>query len=100
MAESCTANPALARKCAATILQSLASAGQKPVADALGVSEATVSRMKGDTLESFTALLAALDLKVVPAAHKCYAPDYIEHLHYFARLGMAEAKPGLAWEDE
>lgn len=96
MPESCTTNPSLARKSASQILQRLSSVGQKPIADALGVSEATVSRMKGEGLESFTALLGALGLKVVPADHKCYAPDYIEHLHYFAKRGMADAKPELA----
>ncbi len=96
MAESCTPNPTLARKITSTILQRLASVGQKPVADALSVSEATVSRMKGEGLESFSALLGTLGLKVVPATHKCYAPEYIEHLHYFAQIGMQDAKPQLA----
>jgi len=96
MAESCIANPALARKSQTQILQRLASVGQKPVAEALSVSEATVSRMKDTGVESFTALLGALGLKVVPAEHKCYAPEYIEHLHYFAKRGMQEATPELA----
>lgn len=102
MAESCLANPELARKSQATILQRLASLGQKPVSDALCVSEATISRMKGEGLESFTGFLAALGLKVVPADHKCYAPDYIEHLHYFAKLGMEGATPTLVpdWKEE
>lgn len=95
MAESCAANPTLARKSQSQILQRLSSVGQKPVADALSVSEATISRMKGEGLESFTALLGALGLKVVPADNKCYSPDYIEHLHYFAKRGMEEAKPEL-----
>jgi hypothetical protein len=99
MAESCQADPVLARKSLAAILQALASAGQKPVADALGVSEATVSRMKGEWLENFTALLGALNLKVIPAEHKCYAPEYIDHLHYFAKRGMEQANPAeLQWD--
>ena len=100
MAESCAANPALARKSQSTILQRLASVGQKPVADALAVSEATVSRMKGEGVESFTAFLAALELKVVPAGHRCYAPEYIEHLHYFAEIGMRGARPALVEDFE
>lgn len=91
MAESCTANPDLARKSQSTILQRLASVGQRPVADALSVSEATISRMKGEGVESFTAFLAALSLKVVPASSVCYPADHIEHLEYFARIGMARA---------
>lgn len=99
MAASCLANPTLARKSQSTILHRLATVGQKPVADALDVSEATVSRLKGEGLESFTAFLAALALKVVPADHICYSPDYIEHLHYFAKRGMDDAKPELQWEE-
>jgi len=89
MAESCAANPVLARKSQSAVLQRLSSVGQKPVADALSVSEATISRMKAEGVETFTAFLAVLDLKVVPATHQCYAPEYIDHLRYFARLGMA-----------
>lgn len=88
MAESCNPNPVLARKSQATILQRLASVGQKPVADALAVSEATISRLKSEGVESFTAFLAALGLKVVPEAHKCFAPEYVENLRYFALRGM------------
>lgn len=91
MAESCNANPESARKSQSTILQRLASIGQKPVADALAVSEATVSRMKSEGVESFTGFLAALGLKVVPTANVCYPPEHIEHLEYFARIGMARA---------
>lgn len=100
MAESCATNPVLARKSQSTILQRLSSVGQKPVADALGVSEATLSRLKSEQVESFTAFLGCLNLKVVPADHKCYSPEYIEHLHYFAKRGMDEAKPELEqdWE--
>lgn len=89
MAESCKANPELARKSQTLILQRLASAGQKPVADALALSEATISRVKSEGVESFTAFLAALSLKVVPAENICYPPGHIEHLEYFARIGMA-----------
>lgn len=99
MAESCQANPGLARKSQTQILQRLATVGQKPVADALSVSEATVSRMKGEGVETFTGLLAALSLKVVPADHKCYSAEYIEHLHYFAKIGMEGAKPALEWDE-
>lgn len=99
MAESCQANPVLARKSQSTILQRLASIGQKPVADALGLSEATVSRMKSEAVESFTAFLAVLGLKVVAAEHRCFSPEYMDHLHYFAKLGMEAAKPATLDED-
>jgi hypothetical protein len=91
-----------ARKIHAAILQRLASYGQIRVAEALGVHESTVSRMKGDDLERLARLLAALDLKVVPAEAKCYQPEFIEHLRYFARLGFDNraAAPSLEWPDE
>lgn len=98
MPESCQANASLARKSQTLILQRLASAGQAPVARALAVSEATISRMKGETVESFTALLGVLGLKVVAAEDNYYPPDYIAHLHYFAKRGIA--MPELAQDAE
>lgn len=99
MPESCQANPSLARKSQTLILQRLASEGQAPVARALSVSEATISRMKGEGIESFAALLGALGLQVVPVEHKCYSAEYIGHLIYFAKRGMAEG-PELAGGDD
>lgn len=96
MAESLTEVAALSRKSESAILRALASAGQKAVGEAIGKSETWVSRWKSEDLKSCADLLAALGLKVVPAAHKCYAPDYIEHLHYFAQLGMKDSRPPLA----
>lgn len=89
VAELCAADPELARKSQTAILHRLSSVGQKPVADALSVSEATISRLKAEGVESFTAFLGVLKLKVVPAEMKCYSPDYVEHLRFFARRGMA-----------
>lgn len=92
-----------ARKISAAILHRLASVGQVHAADAMHVSESTVSRLKSEHLESFSTLLAALELKVVPAGHKCYDPTHIEHLLYFAGLGMkheaAVGVPELEWDD-
>ncbi len=101
MNEACAANPPAARKMLSLIFQRLSSVGGGPVAIALGVSEATISRLKNEQAEPFTAFLAVLGLKVVPAEHKCYAPDYIEHLRYFARVGMAQEQPQvLEWGEE
>ena len=101
MAESCAVDEAVARKIAAELLQALSEVGQRPVAQALGVSDATISRMKSEDLLFFSRFLCAISRKAVPAHVRCYAPEYIEHLHYFARLGMAEqAQPGkLEWAD-
>ena len=91
MSESCTSNPELARKSLTAILQRLASVGQKPLGEALARSETWISRWKSDDSESCADLLAALGLKVVPAEHECYSPEFIRSLRYFARIGMESA---------
>lgn len=94
--ESLQAVGHLSRKCEGAILRALASTGQKAAGELVGKSETWVSRWKSDDMKSCADLLAALGLKVVPAENKCYAPEYIEHLHYFAQIGMGQAKPALA----
>lgn len=87
-AEYCPTLASRSRKTHAVILQALSSKGQRPVAEALGVSEATVSRMKVEDLERFAAFLTAIGLKPVPLENRCYPPQHIQHLEYFAQLGM------------
>lgn len=102
MSESSATLDPRTRKTLALILQGLARHGQKPVAEALGVSEATVSRMKDADLERFARLLTAIGMKPVPVEAKCYDAAYIDHLRYFARLGFDrhdEPAP-LDWGDE
>jgi hypothetical protein len=89
------ASAGLSRKVEREILRALASVGQSAVGKRIAKSETWVSRWKSEDLKSCAGLLAALGLKVVPADHKCYAPDYIEHLHYFAKRGMQDASPEL-----
>ncbi len=96
MAESLRDLADLSRKSQTQILRGLASTGQKTAGEAIGKSETWVSRFASDQLKSCADLLAAVGLKVVPADHRCYSPEYIEHLHYFAKRGMEEAKPDLA----
>jgi hypothetical protein len=100
MAESCTVNATLSRKIQALILQRLASAGQVHVGTAIGRSETWVSRFASEQLKSCADLLACLGLKVVPAEHKCYDPEHIEHLQYFARLGMQQESAPLKLDFE
>lgn len=84
------------RKTAAVILRALASTGQRTVAEAMGISETTVSRMKSDgDLQRMAQLLTALGFKPVPIASKCLTPeraaeidDYIERLRYWAEIGI------------
>lgn len=96
MTESLQAVSALSRKCQSEILRALASTGQKAAGEAIGKSETWVSRFASEQLKTCADLLAVIGLKVVPAENKCYAPEYIEHLHYFAKRGMADATPELA----
>lgn len=56
-----------ARKIEALMLQGLAANGQKNVAQALGLSESTVSRWKDGDLYKMALSLVAMGLKAVPA---------------------------------
>lgn len=87
----------LANKNQAAVLHALAVAGLKRTADALGVHESTVSRMKGEgcEIEAFAKLAAALGLKLVGADEQTYRPDVIKALHTMAGLGF-ELSPEMA----
>lgn len=86
-----------ARKIHATILQGLANTSQKRTADALGVHESTISRMKSPDgeIEQFARLLAVIGLRVAHADESTYRPDYVEALHTLAKAGL-ELSPELA----
>lgn len=79
-----------ARKIHAAILRALADTSQKRVADALGVHESTISRMKqaGGEFEETARMLALLGLKVVAAGDLTYKPEMIEALHTLAKAGL------------
>lgn len=79
---------ATSRKIEAVILQKLASVGQARVAEALGISESTVSRLKDGDISRFSKILAEIGLKAVPVSYRCYKPDYIEFLLQAARIGV------------
>jgi hypothetical protein len=102
MAEPCSVDASISRKIQSQILQRLASVGQVHVGNAIGKSETWVSRFASEQLKSCADLLACLGLKVVPAEHKCYDPAHIEHLHYFAQLGLKQgpAPVRLDFEDD
>jgi hypothetical protein len=70
---------------------------QRNVAQMLGTSEATVSRIKTDKLEDAITLLYHLGFKVVSSSMKCYPEDYVQALHTMARMHMAETKT-LDWD--
>jgi len=88
------------RKIAALILQRLSSVGQVQLAEALGSSEASISRWKTDQIEQCAKALAVLGLKVVPADARCYRADAIEAIFTLARMHFQSAdSESLVWED-
>lgn len=98
-----SATEANARKYTSLVLRALASAGQRPVAEAIGCHESTVSRMKSDgEIERFCQLLAALGLKVVPSAMRCFDPKDVEAILHQARcwLRHVESAEQLVFEDQ
>lgn len=72
MAESSPVLDARSRKTLGVLLQALAAAGQKHVADTLGCDISTVSRMDFGRI---ALLLTALGHKPVPVEAKCVLPD-------------------------
>lgn len=99
-----TLSPALdarAREFESLVLSRLLSAGQKSVADAIGVSESTVSRWKEGEIERWSKVLALLGLQLVPEQAVVVNADYLRSLETLAELGLrAEKKrPGpLGWD--
>jgi len=91
-----------ARKNHSAILTGLARVGQNTVATALDVDESKISKMKsGGDLQQLATLIAALDLKLVPAASRCFNPKEIETIlwqaqQYLARIGSVDQ---LQWDD-
>ncbi len=83
------------------MLQRLLSVGQKTVADAMTLSESTVSRWKEGEIERWSKVLALLGLQVVPVSAVVVNAEYLRSLETLAELGLkAEKKrPGpLGWD--
>lgn len=61
------------------ILNQLASVGQKPVADAIGIDESTISRWKGKGghVEQFCRFLAELGIQLAPPGAVLVRRDYL-----------------------
>lgn len=89
-----------ARKAHGRVLQAMQDPGtQRNVAQVLGVSESTVSRIKTEKLEDAITLLCHLGFKVVPQEMQCYPADYVQALHTMARMHMQQqAGPTLDWD--
>lgn len=89
-----TVSPAIAaraRKNTSAILRALAAVGQVRVAEQLGISESTVSRMKDAELDRIGELLAACGLKAVPVDLQLFEPERIQALQVLARIGVENA---------
>lgn len=90
-----------ARKIVKEIFQRLSSMGQVHVAEAIGASEATVSRMK-EQVPQFAGMLSKLGLKVVPVEMRCYDEKTLASILQLAQQRMAQLQTPqqLAWDDE
>lgn len=78
-------------------LESLGTGAQTAVS--MGVSEATISRIKNERAEEVLLLLAHLGLKLVPADYKCVDPATYEFLTATHQRVMSRA-PELIWDVE
>lgn len=101
MPQLCESIAERSRKNERAILHALAVLGQARTAERMGVSESTVSRMKGACIQQFSELLAALDLKAVPIGMQCFDPDYVKALKVMAGVGLKQPEPqSLDWGDQ
>lgn len=89
-----------ARKGVALALQALQEPGKAgAIAGLMGLSDATVSRLKNEKLEEVATLCAFLGIKWVPADHVCVARETYDFLTKTHQRVMAKA-PELVWETE
>ena len=86
----------IARKNETAILQRLASTGQKTVAEALNVSESTISRWKDGDVERTAMLLAFLDLQLVPTGHVMVDPAWLDAVLRLSHDGVGAARQAIA----
>lgn len=89
-----------ASKIRATIFAGLSRVGQVEVARRLGCAESTVSKAKGDEIETVAKICAAAELKVVPAHFECVDPKVMEAIITLAgqRLDGLRKKPAEIYE--
>lgn len=90
------------RKAYSMVLQAMQDPGtQRNLAQVLGVSESTVSRIKNEKLEDALALIYQLGFKVVDASRVCVDRSKYEAMVTIARAAMADEDTArrLIWED-
>jgi DNA-binding transcriptional regulator YdaS (Cro superfamily) len=90
-----------ARKNLQSIFRALSSVGQARLAEAMNVSEASVSRWKTEQAEHCARALSALGLKVVPIEMRCFDPKKIDAILQLAKAHRAEIEGAdrLAWDE-
>lgn len=76
--------------------------GQVRIAEAVGVSEATISRMKSEQLAQVAAVIAAAGMKVVPEEMRCYPAKKLNAILELARdhLNALDDVERLSWDGE
>lgn len=100
MAELSTTPAERARKAVQLVLQRLKEPGTAvAAAAAMGVSEATISRLKNDHMEQVLTLLAHLGLKVVPFTFKCVDRESYDFL-VRSHTRVMEKAPELIWDQD
>lgn len=94
---------ARARKMEALIRQRVMSVGQAEIARRTCKDESKISRLMNGDLQLVTEMLEIAGLKVLPGTAACVeSVDKLNHLLYWARIGMDSVKSGedLLWGDQ
>lgn len=88
------------RKNHSVILNGLSRIGQVHVAQAIGVSESAISKMKESDFFKFSQILASCDLKVVPSDYQCVDPEFMEAMVTISKRALNRASNQLVWDDD
>ncbi len=81
----------IARKNEAQILRAFQLVTQEKIADRLGVSGGTVSKLKSEgDITNASRVLAAAGLKVVPVDFECHDPRYIASLEFLSHRHLTD----------
>lgn len=86
-------------------MQAFARLSQARIAEQMGASDSTVSRLKDGALEQFCLLLAACGLKAIPTSMKCFSQEKVHALLTLARDHLVQMEhpeqldaDQLSWE--
>lgn len=81
------------RKTLCILMQRLSAVGQESTASALGVNQATVSRM-AELLPRFAKMMTHFGLKPVDVQASYLTPEHRRSVQYFAKRGIEAAAEG------